>query len=267
MDYELVFDHPIVQQNIFKYLPIGLANSLQISTENVTMQALQAYDTTATNLGYATTLAAVWIPSNLVDTLRGQLADKNNSIYHNPDPGVNMIMSFLLPSVPSLESTTSSQSPGSAGLGPGLKFVIGVLVPVSVIAILVLVVAYWREKKRKKLAISRRLASKERKTKSLPGFFPQKPELDGEDQIHEMSAEGEWMELHEEASRRQELQGEEKGMELHSESRQEMQAEDSRHELMAEQVGYELPAEGWDRNHGTAALKDRIDARVAGAVV
>lgn len=154
-------------------------------------------------------------------------------------------------------STTQSLSPSSKKFSAGFKVVIGVLVPVGVMAILLLVVAYRREQRRKH-AVSRNPAKHKRtKDHDLSPFLQQKPELDGEEQMHEMSAEGRWMELHGEG--RQELQGGDVPMELHGESRHEMQAKESRHELATEKTRQELPAERWNSNHRTFALADRIE--------
>lgn len=238
---------------------MGLAYGLQISTANVTMQSLRPYDTTA-RLGYITTLAEAWIPSNLTDTLISYIVDANSSIYHYPDTSVNTLMSLLSPLVIGMlssESTTPSLSPNSKNSSAGFKVVIGVLVPVGVMAILFLIVAYRRQQRRKH-AVSRHPAKHKRtKDNHSSPFLQQKPELNGEEQMREMSAEERWMELHGEGI--QELQGGEVPMELHGEGRHEMQAEESRHELATEETRQELPAERWNSNHRAVALADRIE--------
>lgn len=276
LEYHLVLDNPKSQQQIFKYLPEGLAYGLQISSDDVGMQNLEAYDTSA-QLGYVTTLASTWIPSDHVDSLRRDLVDNKNIIYNNPNHAINEIMSLLLPSIPPLDSTAlnPSPNPGSIGLKAGIKVIIGVLIPVAAIACLVLIVAYNREQRRRENVTSRNRANAMTGKKGWRPFFQKKPELDGEDQMHEVSAEERWMEvdgegsrrqelqgaeigmelhgeairrqelqcgeiaieLHGEASRRQELQGEEIWMELHGNGRQEREAEDSRHESVAAQTG------------------------------
>ncbi|MCJ1267293.1 hypothetical protein MMC22_007178 [Lobaria immixta] len=191
LDYKFVLDHPKSQQQIFKYLPIGLAYGLQISSTNVIVQSLRPYDTTA-RLGYITTLAAAWIPSNLTDTLGSYIIEANSSIYHCPDTLENTLMSMVSPLVVGMlssGSTTPNLSPSSKKFSAGFKVVIGVLVPVGVMAILLLVVAYRREQRRKH-AVSRNPAKRKRtKDHDLSPFLQQKPELDGEEQMHEMSAE------------------------------------------------------------------------------
>lgn len=237
LHYQYILDHPKAQQQIFKYLPMGLAYGVQISSDDVIMQRLEAYDKTA-QLGYVTTLASTWIPSHLIDRLRSRMLDNSNNIYHNPDPSVKQLMSLVLPSIPLLEPSTPSPSPntGSTGLNSAVKVIIGVLIPVGVIAVLVLTVAYNHQKRRKKHATSLNRANKITINKSRHAFFQRKPELDGEDQMHEVSAGGGWMELDGEGSRRQELQGAEVEMELQGERirRQELQGGEIAIELHGE---------------------------------
>lgn len=204
---------------------MGIAYGLQIPEKNIIMRDLQADNLTDQGLDYITTLGMVWIPSNLVNTLTQQLASRSNNIYHNPDANVNTIMSLVSP----LIITSPSLSPSSTQQGVVLKVVIGVLVPLSAIAVLVLVVAYRRQNRRKKYAILRRRLNSTTKDDGLPAFIQQKPELNGEDHRHEMSTNERWMELHGEG--RQELQGEGIRMELHGEGRQELPGEAIRVEL------------------------------------
>lgn len=139
------------------------------------MQNLEAYDTSA-QLGYVTTLASTWIPSDHVDSLRMDLVDNKNIIYNNPNHATNEIMSRLLPSIPPLDSTTlnPSPNPGSIGLKSGIKVIIGVLIPVAAIACLVLIVAYNREQRRRKNATSRNWANAMTGKKRMASVFSEK---------------------------------------------------------------------------------------------
>lgn len=98
------------------------------------MRNLLAYDTSA-RLCHISTLGVMGVPSNLVSTLRRQLGDKNSTIYTNPDPSIKSIMSVLLLLFFESISTTKVLSPKS---NVGLKIIVGILVPLSVIEILVL---------------------------------------------------------------------------------------------------------------------------------
>lgn len=133
LNYNFVLANPESQRQIFKYLPKGISDGLDIPENNVTMQTLRAYDTTV-DLGYITTLALFFIPSQQMDTLQLDLHSPQHPIYHNPNPSVLTMMSMINPAIPikgdnSLgtsaapgpgnddTSTTSDQNPANEG-GP-----------------------------------------------------------------------------------------------------------------------------------------------------
>lgn len=117
--------------------------------------------------------------------------------------------------------------------------------------IFVSLVEVYKHQRRKKRAICRCPAETKIKGYRLPPFLQQKPELDGDDSIHEVSAEEMWIELH--ADGRWELQRREMQMELHEEGRQELQVQGGETnmrlheagwlELQGEEVGIELYGE------------------------
>ena len=119
LNYQFVLDHPKSQQQIFKYLPIGIADGLDIPRGNVTMQTLRAYDTSK-DLGYITTFALSWIPSDQVDLLSLKLKTPSDKIYNNTDPSVTQIMKLINPAMPILSDNNNingdptSDSGGSA---------------------------------------------------------------------------------------------------------------------------------------------------------
>src|ERR1700742_3643267 len=61
LPYNFVQSSAITQQQIFDYLPLGVANGLNISISKVVMQYLQPYNT-LDDLRYITTLAMAYIP-------------------------------------------------------------------------------------------------------------------------------------------------------------------------------------------------------------
>lgn len=99
LNYKFVLAHPQSQRQIFKYLPQGIADGLEIPLEDVTMQTLRAYDTTE-DLKYITTLALFFIPSEQMDLLQLYLHTPTHPIYNNSNPSVNTIMSMINPAIP-----------------------------------------------------------------------------------------------------------------------------------------------------------------------
>jgi hypothetical protein len=93
-----VLDNEESQRQIFKFLPEGIAYGLTIPLHNVTMQTLRAYDTTQ-DLGYITTLALFFVPSQQMDLLQLALHTPAHPIYNNPNPSVKTIMSMINPAI------------------------------------------------------------------------------------------------------------------------------------------------------------------------
>jgi hypothetical protein len=116
LNYPFVVGNPTSQSQIFLYLPEGLAHGLQVDVSQIVMHTLQPYDTTKV-LGYITTLAMAYVPTNLVTQLQLGLHNPNDPLYINPDPSVQTIMSMINPSFP--VTAGSSLGPGSAGDVPG----------------------------------------------------------------------------------------------------------------------------------------------------
>lgn len=100
---------------IFTYLPMGIANDLGLKVEDIKMAGLMPYDTT-TQMNYITTLAQAYIPSYLVDQLRLDLLTPASAAYRNPNAQVRMLMSMINPTMPILPGANmdSSSKPKSA---------------------------------------------------------------------------------------------------------------------------------------------------------
>ena len=99
LNYDFVWTHDESQQQIFKYLPLGISYGLNIEVGNVTMQTLRAWDTTH-DLHYITTLALAWIPSGLVDTLGLLVQTQTSRFYNNPDNSTNTLLSMINNALP-----------------------------------------------------------------------------------------------------------------------------------------------------------------------
>lgn len=116
LNYPFVANNGASANQIFSFLPQGIAYALGISVDSVTMHALQPYDTT-THLGYVTTLAMFYIPTALVDTLIMDLRTGVSMLYANPDPSIATLMSMINPSIPILAGAALANAGGSMGTG------------------------------------------------------------------------------------------------------------------------------------------------------
>jgi hypothetical protein len=121
LNYPFVVANTLSSVQIFTYLPVGIANGLGIKLEQVQLQSLVPYNTSA-ELGYLTTLAYAYIPTTLVNTLSLDLHIPTSGLYKNPDPLVEVLMGYINPAIPltpgtPLESTTTNTGSGSSASG------------------------------------------------------------------------------------------------------------------------------------------------------
>lgn len=120
LNYPFVSNNVNSTNQIFAYLPSAIADGLSIAMENVTMHALQPYDTTA-DLGYITTLAMAYIPTDMVNTLALDLRNPVATLYNNPSNSVKGLTDLINPSIPLIAgsvmaadgTTSTSGVPGS----------------------------------------------------------------------------------------------------------------------------------------------------------
>lgn len=113
LNYGFVAGSSTAISQIFAFLPQGIAYGLGIDAEHVKMNALMPYDT-SNELGYMTTLAQAYIPSDLVDQLQLDLHTPVSNLYGNPTSSIRTLMSMVNPSLPvqpgaSLDGTTSNE--------------------------------------------------------------------------------------------------------------------------------------------------------------
>jgi len=107
LNYPFVVSSSTAVAQIFSYLPIGVAYGLGINESQMVLQYLQPYNTLS-SLGYITTLAMAFIPSDQVDKLSLQLVNPNSNLYNNPNPSVATLMSMINPSIPVLAGSSIS---------------------------------------------------------------------------------------------------------------------------------------------------------------
>lgn len=98
LNYEFVLKHDGGLQ-IFAYLPIAIADALEIPVSNVTMLGIRALDTNA-YLNYTTTLALFKIPVDLREKLQGQIRVPTSQFYNNKNDTVNQLTSLINTAIP-----------------------------------------------------------------------------------------------------------------------------------------------------------------------
>jgi hypothetical protein len=117
LNYDFVVGHPLSSAQIFQYLPIGIADGLGLQTDQIVMKSLIPLDTTQ-QLGFITTLAQVYIPSNMVSTLGLDLHIPTAAIYNNADQSVNTLVNYINPAIP-LQGGSILGSSDASGTGSG----------------------------------------------------------------------------------------------------------------------------------------------------
>ncbi|EOD53071.1 hypothetical protein GTA08_BOTSDO03660 [Neofusicoccum parvum] len=104
------------------YMPIAVADGLGIDHDNVQMVTLTSYNTTE-KLGYISTLAMMYVPSDLVDTLHLDLLNSNSVFYNNDDKEIgstiNFLTSFVDPTFPILASDMPDDGSTGSSTGSG----------------------------------------------------------------------------------------------------------------------------------------------------
>ncbi|KAE8443509.1 hypothetical protein EG329_001821 [Mollisiaceae sp. DMI_Dod_QoI] len=117
LNYDFVVGNPLSSAQIFQYLPEGIANGLGLNPNMVVMKSLIPMDTTQ-QLGFITTLAQMYIPSNMVSTLSLDLHIPTAAIYNNEDQSVNTLVNYINPAIPILSGSTLGTT-GASGTGSG----------------------------------------------------------------------------------------------------------------------------------------------------
>jgi hypothetical protein len=115
LNYKFVVDNSLSSAQIFQYLPQGIADGLGLRGDQIVMSSLIPLDTTQA-LGYVTTIALAYMPTNMVSTLALDLHIPASAIYNNPDVSVNTLMNYINSAIPLTPGSTLS---GSAVTGTG----------------------------------------------------------------------------------------------------------------------------------------------------
>jgi hypothetical protein len=99
---------------IFQYLPLGIAQGLGIKAEQVTMKSLIPLDTSQ-QMGFITTLALMYIPSNMISTLQLDLHIPTSDVYNNADKSIFSLMSYINPAIPMTPGATLDNGATATG--------------------------------------------------------------------------------------------------------------------------------------------------------
>ena len=118
LNYPFVIQHVPAIEQIYNYLPVGVAYGLSMELGNITMHSLQPYDTTATQ-GFITTVAYAYIPSDLVDLMVLQVSNPAARFHHYPPESspVFQLIKYVNTAFPVRAPASVSGGPGSAAPG------------------------------------------------------------------------------------------------------------------------------------------------------
>jgi hypothetical protein len=117
LNYPFVCAHDGGNQ-IFTFLPIAIADALNISVSDVVMTGLRPIDTTE-YAGYITTLAIFYIPTDLNTTLAAQLRSPSDPFWHNKNETVNSLTNLINTAFPL--GAGSTPETGASGSGQFLS--------------------------------------------------------------------------------------------------------------------------------------------------
>ncbi|RKF74795.1 hypothetical protein GcM1_237021 [Golovinomyces cichoracearum] len=121
LNYPFVVGHPLSTSQIFTYLPIGIADGLGLNPEQIVVKNLFPLDTTE-ELNYITTVARIFIPASMVDTLRIDLGISASPIYQNENDSVRTLMNFVNPAIPYFPGTVMQHGAISSVTAPHSTF-------------------------------------------------------------------------------------------------------------------------------------------------
>jgi hypothetical protein len=116
LNYNFVIENQQSAKQIFEFLPAGLAYGLGISEDQVVMQALRPYDTIG-QLGYVTTLAMAYVPSECVNALSLDIHTPPSPLYNNPNVSVNTLVNIINPAISILAGGDLNGTPIGTGTG------------------------------------------------------------------------------------------------------------------------------------------------------
>lgn len=118
-NYQWIVQEPLAAAQLFTLLPKAVAHAIDVPVEKVQMHSLRPYDTIKA-LGYITTQAMTFIPSDKVEQLRLDHQIPTSGLYTNSDPLVTNLTSNINPAIDILVGSTleGAGNPSSDGSTP-----------------------------------------------------------------------------------------------------------------------------------------------------
>jgi len=110
LNFPFVVQHSVTVAQIFQVLPIALAYALDVPLSSVVVRNLQPYAMSQ----YNATVAMVWIPQDLYDTLKVEILTANSPLYKQVNPTAQQLVNLIDPTIPLLADGSTVGS-GSAG--------------------------------------------------------------------------------------------------------------------------------------------------------
>jgi len=114
LNYKHVAKNPIAAAQIFKFLPPALSFAGGFKMDKVLVSELTPYDT-RDKWGYMTTIAKVYYPEALVDTLKMDLLQPNSNLYNNPNNLVNDLTADINPNIDIFGNINEGEAGGPGG--------------------------------------------------------------------------------------------------------------------------------------------------------
>ncbi|KAI1210968.1 uncharacterized protein F4807DRAFT_45525 [Annulohypoxylon truncatum] len=113
-NYQHLVDEPLAASQMFDLLPQGLAYGGGYDTSRVVMYSIKPYDTIS-RLGYITSQAMVWYPTDGVSKLSQDIGYPTTALYNNPNSLVRNLTSQINPAIGIMPGSTLDGATGSTG--------------------------------------------------------------------------------------------------------------------------------------------------------
>ncbi|KAI1416705.1 hypothetical protein F5Y13DRAFT_99689 [Hypoxylon sp. FL1857] len=113
-NYQHLVDEPLAASQMFNLLPQGLAHGGGFDTDRVVMYNIRPYDTIA-RLGYITSQAMVWYPTEGINKLSDDIGYPTTPLYNHPDPLVRNLTSQINPAIGIMPGSVLGGAAGSDG--------------------------------------------------------------------------------------------------------------------------------------------------------
>ncbi|KAI0889040.1 uncharacterized protein GGS22DRAFT_66566 [Annulohypoxylon maeteangense] len=113
-NYQHLVDEPLAASQMFNLLPQGLAYGGGYDVGRIQMYSIKPYDTIS-RLGYITSQAMVWYPTDGVSKLSQDIGYPTTALYNSPDSLVRNLTSQINPAIGIMPGSTLDGATGSTG--------------------------------------------------------------------------------------------------------------------------------------------------------